>query len=82
MDNALLIKIKESLNQSKFPLAGAIIFGSMIKGTARASSDIDLMIVGEKINVKPHRRGEEIAHIKKTLPGLPLDILLLTRQEV
>lgn len=82
MDNALLAKIRGSLGQSEFPMVGAIIFGSRIKGTATTSSDIDLMIVGEKINVKPHRRCEEIAHIKKALPGLPLDILLLTPQEV
>lgn len=82
VDNALLIKIRESLSQSKLPLVGAIIFGSRIKGTATASSDIDLMIVGRGINVKLHRRGEEIVHIKKALPGLPLDILLLTPQEV
>src|SRR3990167_7445283 len=82
VDNALLIKIRESLSQSKLPLVGAIIFGSRIKGTVTASSDIDLMIVGSGINVKLHRRGEEIVHIKKALPGLPLDILLLTPQEV
>ncbi len=82
MDHALLAKIRGPLGESKFPLIGAVVFGSRVKGKATTSSDIDLMIVGEKINAKRHRRGEEIAQIKKGLPGLPLDILLLTRQEV
>jgi len=61
---------------------GALLFGSWVRGEQSPDSDIDLLVVAENINPKRHRRGEEIAQIKRYLPGLPLDILLLTKDEV
>ena len=60
----------------------AVLFGSWVKGTATPDSDVDLLVVAEDVNPKRHRRGEEIAKIKRCLPGLALDILLHTKGEV
>lgn len=83
MDDAVLITIREALEKSGFPeVVGAVIFGSRAKETATAFSDIDLLVLCNGINIKRHRRGGEITAIKKHLPELPIDILLLTPQEV
>lgn len=65
-----------------FPLAAALLFGSAAKGAQKDESDIDLLIVAEGINPKLHRRGVEISFIKRILPELSLDVLLLTKEEV
>jgi len=54
----------------------------MDKGTATASSDVDLLVVCHGLDPKRHRRGKESAEIKQQLPAVPLDLLLLTPQEV
>jgi len=83
MDGALFTRIKDILQEYRFRrVVGAVIFGSRATGKERVSSDIDLLVVCDGINIKPHRRGEEIAQIKKQLPEFPLDILLLTPAEV
>jgi HEPN domain-containing protein len=64
-----------------FEILGAVTFGSRVKGKATIHSDIDLLIVADRINPKRHRRGEEILLIKKILPPFPLDILLVTPSE-
>jgi len=71
------------LETARFPFAlcGALIFGSMVRRSSNADSDIDLMVVAKGINPKFHRRGDEIFLIKKSLPFLPLDILLFTPDE-
>lgn len=63
-------------------LRAVVLFGSWVKGTATPDSDVDMLVVAENINPKRHRRGEEIAEIKKCLPELVLDILLYTKEEV
>lgn len=65
-----------------FNLHGAVVFGSSVRGEATPHSDIDILIVAEGINPKRHRRGEEVLAIKKILPSVPLDILLLSPDEV
>jgi HEPN domain-containing protein/predicted nucleotidyltransferase len=83
MQDALTITIRGALDKSRLrEVVGAVVFGSRARGTATVSSDIDLLVVCDGIHAKPHRRGEEIAAIKKHLPGLVADILLLTPQEV
>jgi HEPN domain-containing protein/predicted nucleotidyltransferase len=83
MPNVLLTRIQAALKKSCFPeVVAAVVFGSVAKGTAATCSDVDLLVVCRDINPKRHRRGEEIAAIKKNLPELPMDILLLTPQEV
>lgn len=76
-------KIKNSLEIShlSFKLLGVVVFGSSARGEATPHSDIDILIVAEGINPKRHRRGEEILQIKKILPPVPLDILLLSPDE-
>lgn len=76
---ALLTRGKESV---PFDIVAALLFGSWAEGTETLDSDIDFLVVADGINPKRHRRGAEIAHIKHCLPGLSLDILLLTEQEV
>lgn len=79
IQRALLTKGKESV---PFDIVAALLFGSWAQGTETPNSDIDLLVVANGINRKRHRRGAEIAHIKHCLPGLPLDILLLTEEGV
>jgi HEPN domain-containing protein/predicted nucleotidyltransferase len=82
--NALISDITNSLWKAVFPfnIKGAAVFGSSARGEATPHSDIDILIVAEGINPKRHRRGEEILAIKKILPSVPLDILLLSPDEV
>lgn len=75
---ALITEGKKSL---PFDIVAALLFGSWAKGSEAPDSDIDLLIVADGINTKRHRRGIEIAYIKHCLPGLSLDILLLTMEE-
>lgn len=83
MDEAVIATIREALGRSHAPKAmGAVIFGSWARGTATISSDIDLLVICQGINTKRHRRGEEIVNLKRHLPGRPIDILLLTPEEV
>ena len=83
MNDTLFTRIRDALKESPFRgVVGAVIFGSRARGRETASSDIDLLLVCDGIPTKPHRRGEEIASIKKHLPALALDILLLTPPEV
>ena len=83
MEQVLATKIRQALKQlPRLEVIGAILFGSMARGTATASSDVDLLVVCQGINVKRHRRGAEVAELKQHLPGVPLDMLLLTPQEV
>lgn len=83
MDDSPYARIKAALEKYRsYAVTGAVIFGSTARGTAACSSDLDLLVVCDGIHPKPHRRGEEIARIKRHLPGLALDILLLTPQEV
>lgn len=65
-----------------FDVSGAVAFGSRVKGKAAPHSDFDLLIVASGINPKRHRRANEIIRIKHCLSPLPLDILLLTPEEV
>ncbi len=75
--------IAHDLRNAKLPfrLTGAVLFGSKVKNKERVESDLDLLIVADGINPKHHRRGDDIALIKKALPAIPFDILLLTRNE-
>lgn len=77
-------KLRHLLESAKLPfnLYGAVVFGSRAKGMASDSSDYDILIVADGINLKRHRRGKETLLIKKALMTLPLDILLLTPSEV
>jgi HEPN domain-containing protein/predicted nucleotidyltransferase len=63
-------------------IMAALLFGSWAQGTETPDSDVDLLVVASNINPKRHRRGMEIAYIKKCLPALSLDILLYTKGEV
>ena len=81
MNDPLFKAVQEGLRQCRFPIIAAAIFGSRAKGTATPQSDLDLLVLSNRINPKPHRRGEDIAEIKKDLPKVPIDILLLTQEE-
>lgn len=74
----LITEGKELLH---FNIVAALLFGSWAKGTETSESDIDLLIVADRINPKRHRRGKEIVDIKHCLPTMLIDILLLTNKE-
>lgn len=63
-------------------IMAALLFGSWAQRAETPDSDVDLLVVASNINPKRHRRGMEIADIKKCLPALSLDILLYTKEEV
>jgi len=72
-DTLLLQKLRHAL---------PVVFGSRVKGRATQESDMDLLVVANGIHPKRHRRGEQIALIKRNLPPRPYDILLFTESEV
>ena len=74
--------LKEKGGTLPLDVRAALLFGSWVRGVQSPDSDIDLLVVAENINPKRHRRGEEIAKLKRYLPELPLDILLVTKDEV
>ncbi|MEW5768423.1 MAG: HEPN domain-containing protein [bacterium] len=80
----IFTEIKAALEKALLPFSiiGAIAFGSRVKGKATPYSDFDLLIVADGINPKRHRRGDEIIHLKGSLPTVGFDILLFTSQEV
>jgi predicted nucleotidyltransferase len=65
-----------------FRIASAAVFGSAAVGRATAHSDIDLLVVSSDVPDQRHRRSPLIAEIKRSLPGVALDVLLLTPAEV
>ena len=68
--------------QLPLPVTAAAVYGSWVRGTNAPDSDIDLLVVSDKIHPKKHRRGKDIATIRNYLSmDNPLDILLLTREE-
>jgi HEPN domain-containing protein/predicted nucleotidyltransferase len=67
--------------KASFTIMAVLLFGSRAKGGETKDSDIDLLFVAEGINPKRHRRGAEIAYIKRRIPELSLDILLFTEEE-
>lgn len=77
-------EIREALKKAELPfeISGVIFFGSRSTGKAVPDSDVDLLIVADNVNPKRHRRGQEILAIKRQLPPVPLDILLLSTAEV
>ncbi len=84
MDTVALEKFRYNPNKYNLPflVLGTAAFGSRVKDYYTANSDMDLLIVASGISLKRHRRGEEISKLKQVLPPLPLDILLLTKEEV
>ena len=79
--------IRQVLSQSAaglkgFTITGAIVFGSVARGVQSKDSDADLLAVAESLHPKRNRRGGQIAQIKSMFPKIPLDVLLLTQEEV
>lgn len=79
-----LTNIRTVFEEANFPfeLYGVVVFGSRVKGKATTYSDFDVLVAADGIHPKRHRRGDEIIAIKKSLAGIPLDILLLSPSEV
>ena len=65
-----------------FVVTGVVLFGSVAREAQTKGSDADLLVVAEGLSPKRNRRGDQIAQIKSLFPAIPLDILLLTREEV
>ncbi|MBI3391819.1 MAG: HEPN domain-containing protein [Nitrospirae bacterium] len=75
-------RIREGLTRAPIDVRGAVVFGSRVRGSATADSDIDLLVVAKDIPRRRHRRGNEVAAIKLALGlGVPVDVLLLTEDE-
>jgi len=83
MDRKTLRKFQQNFHLFNLPftIIGVIAFGSRVKKVYTDDSDMDLLVVASGIHSKRHRRGEEIVRLKELLPFIPLDILLLTKEE-
>ncbi len=84
MDNILINEIVEGLKKVAgiLEIKGAVIFGSFARGEYTHDSDIDLLVVAEKVPPEFHRRYKEIYTIKEALRGKRIDIILMTENEV
>lgn len=80
----IIDQIRNAFRSPRLPfrLRGAVVFGSYAKGVASPDSDIDLLVVADGIHPLRQRREKEIVALKHLLPFHPLDILLLTPEEV
>jgi uncharacterized protein len=60
------------------------LFGSRARGNARPDSDVDLLIVEQKLFGSGHSRWKEIARIRRILSPfrIPKDILLYSTDEM
>jgi HEPN domain-containing protein/predicted nucleotidyltransferase len=83
MDIETLKKIPLNFDPSKlsFDIIGIAAFGSRVKESYTRDSDLDLLVIASGIPEKRQRRGVQIAELKKILPPIPFDILLLTKKE-
>jgi uncharacterized protein len=61
-----------------------ILFGSQALGTANDDSDLDLLIIGDRPPGERWSRRREIGRIRRALPlpGVSIDILLFTPEEI
>ncbi len=61
-----------------------ILFGSQARGTLNESSDIDLLIIGDRSSGESWSRRREIGRIRRGLPvsATPIDILFFTPDEI
>jgi len=78
-----LMRVSDALRTARllFQIVGAVVFGSSATGRATASSDLDLLVVARGIPPKRHRRTREVVQIKRVLPDIPVDVLLMTPEE-
>ncbi len=61
-----------------------ILMGSRARGTEKSSSDIDLLVVGERPNHRTWSRRRHIGDLRRSLPktDVPIDILFFTPEEI
>jgi len=78
----LIRHLVEKLKTSPIKVISAAIYGSWAKGTQQEDSDLDLLIVSNDVSPKRSKRRKEILYLKTWLSvDIPLDILLLTKEE-
>ncbi|MFN3966821.1 MAG: nucleotidyltransferase domain-containing protein [Endomicrobiia bacterium] len=63
------------------PDAKILVFGSVIKGTYRINSDIDILVISSKIPKGLFEQGEIKLKIKEKFPDAPFEIHLVTPYE-
>src|SRR4051812_27629740 len=61
-----------------------ILFGSHARDSANETSDVDLLIVGDRNTGAKWNRRQEIGRIRRDLPslGVPIDIILVSPDEI
>jgi predicted nucleotidyltransferase len=79
-----LVRVGDALRTARpsFQIVRAVVFGSSATGGTTASSDLDLLVIARGIPRKRHRRSREAVEIKRLLPDIPVDVLLMTPDEV
>lgn len=83
MDTGKIVEtLAEKLQSLSQDVVAAALFGSWAKGAAREESDVDLLVVSERVHPKRRKRVQDIIRLKRALSsGFPLDVLLVTRKE-
>jgi predicted nucleotidyltransferase len=56
------------------------VFGSQARGTASPASDVDLLVVVPASDEPGHQRDQR-AYAALSWPGLPIEVVVLTREE-
>lgn len=69
--------MKQALTAADISIDLAFVYGSVAKGTATATSDVDLLIVSEEDNMKLHT---ELMKVEEKL-GRPINYTVLTGDE-
>jgi len=84
MDRILINKIRKIFQQIRLPITihGVVAFGSRVRDIYTDESDLDLLVVASGIHPRRQQRDKDILRIKKQLPAFPIDILLMTPNEV
>jgi predicted nucleotidyltransferase len=58
--------------RQEFGASRVVLFGSQARGTARAQSDVDLLVSG----IEPRRLYEAIARLERMIPAAHVDLVL------
>ncbi|HPN39134.1 MAG TPA: nucleotidyltransferase domain-containing protein [Melioribacteraceae bacterium] len=89
MDNKKLINIantlKDLLEKSGIPVENIAIFGSVMKGTDKAESDIDMIVISKAFENKNIFKRADMLYKPETefmrIIKMPVDIISYTRAE-
>ncbi len=79
IDDAVIAKAGRTLAASASSPARVVLFGSRARGEHRADSDLDFLVIEERVNSKL----AEMVRLRASLPplGVPVDVVVVSREE-